>query len=60
MEANSSLVSETFTTYMGKSSVLSPACNDDCVKARICYFRSGSTSLAKQNCIPGYGSVQSG
>jgi len=57
MEANNSLVT-TFNTLQGKSSVLSPPCTGDCIAAKICYIRSGSTTLAKQNCIPGFGSVQ--
>ncbi|KAJ6544016.1 sphingomyelin phosphodiesterase [Mycena capillaripes] len=57
MEANSSLVT-TFNNLQGKSSVLSPACTGDCVTAKICYIRSGSAAVAKQNCIQGFGSVQ--
>jgi len=57
MEINPSLVA-TFTTFEGKSSVRSPACTGDCIPAKICYMRSGSTSLAFQNCIPNFGSVQ--
>ncbi|KAJ7665113.1 sphingomyelin phosphodiesterase [Mycena polygramma] len=57
MEANSSLVT-TFNTLQGKSSVLSPACTGDCATAKICYIRSGSAAVAKQNCIQGFGSVQ--
>ncbi|KAF7307444.1 SER THR protein phosphatase family protein [Mycena indigotica] len=54
MEANSSLVA-TFNTLQGKSSVLTAPCTGDCVKAKICYLRSGSAAIAKQNCIPGFG-----
>ncbi|RDX52009.1 sphingomyelin phosphodiesterase [Lentinus brumalis] len=57
MEANSTLVT-VFNTFQGKSSVRSPACAGDCVKAKICYIRSGSAPIAKQNCIQGFGSVQ--
>ncbi|KAJ7492100.1 sphingomyelin phosphodiesterase [Mycena latifolia] len=57
MEANSSLVT-TFNEFQGKSSVLSPACTGDCIAAKICYIRSGSAAIAKQNCIQGFGSVQ--
>jgi len=57
MVANTSLVT-TFNKFQGKSSVLTPPCTGDCVKARICYMRSGSASIARQNCIPGYASVQ--
>ncbi|KAK7063751.1 SER THR protein phosphatase family protein [Favolaschia claudopus] len=59
METNSSLVS-TFNTLQGKTSVLTKPCTDDCVKAKICYIRSGSAAVAKQNCIQGFGSVQGG
>ncbi|KAF9486347.1 Metallo-dependent phosphatase [Pholiota conissans] len=57
MEANSSLVT-TFNTFQGKGSVLSPACTDECITAKICYIRSGSVSIALQNCPAGFGSVQ--
>ncbi|CAK5264824.1 unnamed protein product [Mycena citricolor] len=57
MEADPALVT-TFNTFQGKSSVLSPACTGDCVKAKICYIRSASAAIAKQNCIQGFGSVQ--
>ncbi|TFK69069.1 Metallo-dependent phosphatase [Pluteus cervinus] len=57
-QANPALV-QTFTMFQGKGSVLSPPCTStDCVEAKICYMRSGSSSLAKQNCLPGFGSVQ--
>ncbi|TFK56749.1 sphingomyelin phosphodiesterase [Heliocybe sulcata] len=58
MEADPSLVT-TFNTYQGKSSVRSPSCTGTCVTAKICYLRSGSSSIAVQNCPAGYGSVQS-
>jgi len=57
MESNSSLVTS-FTTLQGKSSVRTAPCTGDCIAAKICYMRSGSASIAKQNCKPGYGSVQ--
>ncbi|KAG1723693.1 sphingomyelin phosphodiesterase [Suillus lakei] len=57
MEADPTLV-QTFTTYQGKGSILSPPCTGECIPARICYIRSGSASIAKQNCVSGYGSVQ--
>ncbi|KIJ54050.1 hypothetical protein M422DRAFT_73723 [Sphaerobolus stellatus SS14] len=58
MLQNTSLV-ELFTTFQGKSSILSPPCNTtQCVMAKVCYMRSGSGSIARQNCIPGFGSVQ--
>ncbi|KAG6333055.1 hypothetical protein ID866_6032 [Astraeus odoratus] len=58
MEANSSLVSDVWNKYQGKGSILTPPCTGDCVTARICYIRSGSSSIAQQNCLKGYGSVQ--
>ncbi|KAH7914741.1 Metallo-dependent phosphatase-like protein [Hygrophoropsis aurantiaca] len=57
MEIDPSLV-QTFNTYQGKSSVLTPPCTGDCIPAKICYIRSGSASIAQENCIQGYGSVQ--
>jgi len=57
MQADSSLVT-TFNTLQGKGSILTPPCVGDCIAARICYMRSGSTPLAIGNCIPGFGSVQ--
>jgi hypothetical protein len=39
---------------------MSPNCtNVDCGLAKVCYIQSGSVALARQNCIPGFGSVQS-
>ncbi|KAF7347369.1 SER THR protein phosphatase family protein [Mycena venus] len=58
METNSSLVT-TFNTLQGKTSVLTAPCTGDCITAKICYIRSGSAAIAKQNCIQGFGSVQS-
>ncbi|KAN0117949.1 Metallo-dependent phosphatase-like protein [Russula decolorans] len=59
MEANPSLVS-TFTNFQGKQSVHTTPCNTtQCVKAKICYMRSGSATIALQNCQSGFGSVQS-
>ncbi|KAG2363419.1 sphingomyelin phosphodiesterase [Suillus spraguei] len=57
MEVNSTLM-EYFNLYQGKSSILTPSCTGKCATARICYIRSGSASLAKENCKSGYGSVQ--
>ncbi|KAF8259132.1 sphingomyelin phosphodiesterase [Lactarius quietus] len=54
---NPSLVT-TFNDYQGKQSVLTPNCTGECITARICYMRSGSASIAFQNCPKGYGSVQ--
>jgi len=58
MEGEPSLV-QTFTENQGKQSVHSPACtSDECVKAKICYLRSGSSAIGKHNCLQGYGTVQ--
>ncbi|KAI0319038.1 Metallo-dependent phosphatase [Amylostereum chailletii] len=57
MEIDPDLVA-TFNDFQGKQSVKTPACTGECVAAKICYLRSGSASIAKQNCIPGFGSVQ--
>ncbi|KAF8510005.1 sphingomyelin phosphodiesterase [Hysterangium stoloniferum] len=60
MLANSTLVT-VFTNFQGKRSILSPACtSSDCVSAKVCYMRSGSASIARQNCKQGFGSVQGG
>jgi len=57
-EANPSLVSDLLNTFQGKSSVMTPPCTGNCTAARICYMRSASASIALQNCIPGFASVQ--
>jgi sphingomyelin phosphodiesterase len=49
----------TFTNFQGKQSVRTIPCNTtQCIQAKICYMRSGSASLAVQNCQSGFGSVQ--
>jgi hypothetical protein len=54
------IVEQTFTNFQGKQSVRTTPCNTtQCVNAKICYMRSGSSSIAKQNCQSGFGSVQS-
>ncbi|KAL4241709.1 Sphingomyelin phosphodiesterase [Abortiporus biennis] len=58
MEANPSLVTA-FNTFQGKTSVRTKPCTGQCVEAKICYIRSGSASIARQNCPQGFGSVQS-
>lgn len=58
MEANSTLVS-TFNTFQGKTSVMTKPCTGECIVAKICYLRSGSSAVAMQNCPAGFGSVQS-
>ncbi|KAJ7647609.1 Metallo-dependent phosphatase [Roridomyces roridus] len=58
MEADSSIVS-TFNTLQGKTSVMTKPCTGECATAKICYLRSGSAAIAKQNCPQGFGSVQS-
>ncbi|KAI6111616.1 sphingomyelin phosphodiesterase [Pisolithus croceorrhizus] len=45
----------TFRKYQSKSSVKAIPCNETCLTASICYMRSGSASLAYENCPPGYG-----
>ncbi|OAX38504.1 sphingomyelin phosphodiesterase, partial [Rhizopogon vinicolor AM-OR11-026] len=57
MEINPALV-QTFHTYQSKSSVESPNCTGECIPAKICYIRSGSSSLSYQNCPVGYSSTQ--
>ncbi|KAG1858059.1 Metallo-dependent phosphatase-like protein [Suillus subalutaceus] len=57
MEADPTLM-QTFNSYQGKGSILTQPCTGECIPARICYIRSGSSSIAKQNCVSGYGSVQ--
>ena len=58
MEARPELV-QTFTVYQGRNSPRSPACTSaECIKAKICYMRSGSAIIGKQ-CPTGFGSVQS-
>jgi len=57
MEENPSLV-QLFNTFEGKSAVITGSCTGKCIPAKICYMRSGSVSIAFQNCIRGFGSVQ--
>ncbi|KAI0053471.1 sphingomyelin phosphodiesterase [Auriscalpium vulgare] len=59
MEANSALVT-TFHGFQGKQSVRTQPCTGDCIEAKICYMRSGSSTLSIQNCPRGFGSVQGG
>ncbi|EIN13842.1 Metallo-dependent phosphatase [Punctularia strigosozonata HHB-11173 SS5] len=59
MESDPSLM-ETFTRFQGKESVRTQPCTDECVTAKVCYMRSGSASIARQNCATGFGSVQGG
>jgi len=56
--ANGQDLVTTFNTFQGKSSVQSPPCTGECAVAKVCYMRSGSASIAFQNCPPGFGSVQ--
>jgi sphingomyelin phosphodiesterase len=45
----------TFTNFQSKQSVRTTPCNTtQCIKAKICYMRSGSSSLAIQNCQSGF------
>ncbi|KAH7883413.1 sphingomyelin phosphodiesterase [Phlebopus sp. FC_14] len=57
MENDPSLV-QTFHTYQSKSSVMALNCSAQCVAETICYMRSGSASIAYENCNSGYGSTQ--
>ncbi|KAG0703315.1 sphingomyelin phosphodiesterase [Suillus ampliporus] len=49
---------QTYNTYQSKSSVAGLNCTGECIPAKICYMRSGSSSLAYQNCPAGYSSTQ--
>lgn len=57
MAINTSLV-EVFREYQSKSSVRAVSCNATCLSETICYMRSGSASIAYQNCVQAYGSTQ--
>ncbi|KIK39582.1 hypothetical protein CY34DRAFT_88961, partial [Suillus luteus UH-Slu-Lm8-n1] len=57
MEVDPTLM-EAFNSYQGKGSILTPPCTGKCIPARICYMRSGSSAIAKQNCVSGHGSVR--
>jgi hypothetical protein len=46
---------QTFNELLGKRSIMIQPCTGDCIAAMICYIRSGSASLAMQNCKPGFG-----
>lgn len=51
---------QTFTTFQGRNSYLSPNCtSDECVQAKVCYLQSGN-SLEGKKCPRGYNSVQPG
>lgn len=52
-------VPQTFNTFQGKTSVMTKPCTGECIVAKICYLRSGSSAVAMQNCPAGFGSVQS-
>ncbi|KAG0703316.1 sphingomyelin phosphodiesterase [Suillus ampliporus] len=49
---------QTYNTYQSKSSVAGLNCTGECIPAKICYMRSGSSSLAYQNCPAGYSSTE--
>ncbi|KAJ3527846.1 hypothetical protein NM688_g8072 [Phlebia brevispora] len=57
LEQNQSLVTA-FNTFQGKSSVRTQPCTGECAVAKVCYMRSGSSSIAVENCPAGFGSVQ--
>ena len=59
MEVRPELV-ELHNLYQGRNSPRSPSCDtQECQAAKVCYMRSGSSSLGRA-CPKGYGSVQSG
>jgi len=50
------IVEQTFTNFQSRQSVRTIPCNTtQCVNAKICYMRSGSASIAVQNCQSGFG-----
>jgi len=49
MKSNPNLVA-TFADFQSKQSVRSSGCTGDCIAKTICYMRSGSASIAIQNC----------
>ncbi|KAJ6467127.1 Metallo-dependent phosphatase-like protein [Mycena vulgaris] len=53
LETNSTLFSS-FNDFLTKQSPFNTPCNSTCEAARICYMRSGSSSIAFQNCAPGF------
>ncbi|KAG9308172.1 sphingomyelin phosphodiesterase [Chiua virens] len=57
MEYDPSLV-ETYNTYQSKSSVAGANCTGECISSKICYLRSGSSSLSYANCNQNYTSTQ--
>ncbi|KAG2359621.1 sphingomyelin phosphodiesterase [Suillus spraguei] len=51
MEVDPTLM-QAFNLYQEKSSILTTPCTGECINATICYIRSGSASIANQNCVP--------
>ncbi|KAJ7728257.1 hypothetical protein B0H16DRAFT_1331107, partial [Mycena metata] len=43
-----------FNDFLTKQSPSNSPCESTCQAARICYMHSGSSSLAFQNCAPGF------
>ncbi|WFD00866.1 hypothetical protein MYAM1_003621 [Malassezia yamatoensis] len=59
MESRPDLV-QLHNLYQGRNSPRSPSCDTtECQAAKVCYMRSGSSSLGRA-CAKGYGSIQSG
>ncbi|WWC61693.1 uncharacterized protein I303_104278 [Kwoniella dejecticola CBS 10117] len=59
MELDNGELVQLYNAHQGKKSIRTPNCTStECVQAKICYIRSGSTPLALENCIPDFGSVQ--
>jgi len=48
MERGDKAVADMYNLYERKSSVRTQACDDDCVKAKICWMRSGSAELGRR------------
>jgi len=53
MQNDFTLISS-FNDFLTKQSPFNTPCNATCAAARICYMRSGSSSIAFQNCAPGF------
>ncbi|KAG9308166.1 sphingomyelin phosphodiesterase [Chiua virens] len=53
MEYNPSLV-QIYNTYQSKSSVAGLNCTGECIPSKICYMRSGSSSISYANCNQSY------
>ncbi|KAI9511896.1 Metallo-dependent phosphatase-like protein [Russula earlei] len=56
-ERTSFLPPPAFTNFQTKQSVHTRPCTGSCITAKICYMRSGSSSISIQNCAPGFGTA---